>query len=126
MEKMFARQGTVQQFLIVEPDPIVSLDLSEIISDWVKDPAIEVVHHAEEAREILMRIPALAVAFINIPFEEYNASGLYKLVSEKGGRTISTYPSDAETATADVVQIHRPFSSDMITKALSEVGVSQR
>ncbi len=113
------------RFLIIESDPIVSLDLVEIIKENIIDPVVNVAQSLEDAASHMDEYLSPTVALIDAPAERFEHSELFRKMFSSGTKMIFLDMSLNELAQTDrnFVLVAQPFSTTMIVHALSALGV---
>ena len=107
-------------FVVVEPDPIVRMDLAGALEDNFPNSRVEICASTDELQSSFMSMDSPVNLFVNATILSDLPPDMIKSVGDGGGRVVrvgsSTLPSD-QTAVLDV-----PFSTAMILEAVSNVA----
>ncbi len=113
-----------KQFLIVEPNPIVALDLAEAISETFVGATVSLATSIEDARAELSVMSGVLATLVGLPSADVLASDLPGDVEDQGGHLVFLNDAGglARRAGARFV-VSRPFSSEMISDILVRIAV---
>ncbi len=107
-------------YLIVLKDYLVALDLAESISDFDAEAEIVARHSAACAIAALEAIERVAVAFVETGPDQFAASVLSGMISDRGGRVVlmgDEAESSGQARGYSVLQ--RPFSQGLVRAHLA-------
>lgn len=107
------------KLLIVEPDPLISLDLAEAATQRMADVTVEEVSSVADARSRLSAGETLTHLFIRKP-DESQATETYGFISELSRAGVISVLVGADEPPRDLAPIPHltllsfPFTSDML------------
>ena len=106
--------------IIVEQDPVVAMDLSQILSNWLPQAIVSVFSSlAEAGAEVQARVKPL-VAVVNAPETEIKHArngGLLLTLSDHVVLLVDT-AEELPNLPDNCVMVQRPYTSDTLTRAL--------
>jgi hypothetical protein len=108
---------TARCFVIVEPDPIVSLDLSGILGTAFKDAALMICRDFAEAEQYITDAVSSVCVLLN---SNMAASGILPLLRDlvaRGGEVM--FIGDAHDVDFPAYFVQKPFTSEMILTSLT-------
>lgn len=113
--------------LIVEPDPVVAMDLSQILGGWLPQGVISVFSNLAEADVALKALIKPFLAVVNVAEHEIDAAmdrGLLVSLSDHVLLMVDT-AEQIEPFPDNCILVQRPYTSDTLNHALIRVDASQ-
>ncbi len=107
----------VRTFVVVEPDPIVSMDLAGILKSSFPDSAVELHQNGAEAETRIATKPETVCIIINSKLATQGMLRVLKNCVGRGGHVVFVGPARDVGFPARFVEV--PFNSGMVLDALS-------
>lgn len=114
--------------LVVEEDPVVAMDLSQTLTEWLPDGTIQVAPSLEEVppppkpdATPLVAVVSVSASELTDPAKSNDLGGLARHVV-----LLSDTTDPAPPLCHNCIVVPRPFTSEMIHKALASSGARRR
>lgn len=110
-------------YMVVVSDPVVALDLAEIIRDHSPVASVHFAQSREEADRILSGLDRLSVAILDGGLNGMDLGPLPERVVTLSGRMVVLHDMDPDRPLAPPTRyVRRPFTSSMILGALTDTA----
>lgn len=116
----------VNRLIVIEKDPVVSMDLSQQLATILPDALIEVFQSLDDAATSLVDKARASLAVIALPSSDIGCPGIKELKALLSDRLILLVDrvGNDEKSFSDVVPVLRPFTDTMIADAMDRLGIT--
>ncbi len=117
-------------FLVLNSDPIVLLDMVGMIRDCWPTSVVEAASTLRDALAAVEQLPSVEGAFIGLPIPDVDASGLATLIEQKQGKIVLSHFGQPELAN-DIaargwIPLALPFTNETVRQAMLNAGFVSR
>lgn len=113
--------------IIVERDPVVAMDLSQILTNWLPQSVVSVFSNLAEAGAAAKDRVRPLVAVVNAPeteIERARDGGLLMSLSDHVVLLVDT-AEELQPVPGNCVLVQRPYTSETLTQALVTLDAAQ-
>ncbi|MGR3565860.1 MAG: hypothetical protein ACU0FH_06900 [Heliomarina sp.] len=113
---------------VVDPDPVIALDLSEALAEFVPDGVVHVFSSIADAHDALVRIAKPWLTIVSVPSSELRSPRVKETLHVLSERTVvvAEQPEYNNLAVPNSILVQRPFTTDMISSAIVNLGAPRR
>ena len=113
-------------YLVVEPSPVIGMDIVEIVQEFDPLARVFLFQRVEDADIWVDDRRLVGTALIGLPEDEFRQTDIAGRMAAAGWRIVMTGAGQDPAPVSDWNRIERPFDSDALKAVLGRLGPVSR